>query len=272
MNIFMLFPEGKQKALTLSYDDGVFQDIRFMRIIDKYGLKCTFNINTGCFSETDAEKRGRLSEKQALELYSDSGHEVAVHAVSHPFLEELPTHIANQEIIGDRKKIEELFGTVCRGMAYPFGTYSDDVVELLRLNGIAYSRTAKATGGFKIPSDWLRLNPTCHHKDARLFEYCDSFLEDDRYCRPKLFYLWGHTYEFDDKDNWDIIEKFAEKMGGRDNIWYAVNIDIYDYVMAYNRLIFSADGHKVYNPSAIPVWFSCNKETVKVNPGETVMF
>ena len=34
-NLFMRFPQGNPKALTLSYDDGVEQDIRLMEILDK---------------------------------------------------------------------------------------------------------------------------------------------------------------------------------------------------------------------------------------------
>ena len=37
------------KALTFSYDDGVTQDKRLIKILNKYGLKCTFNINSGLF-------------------------------------------------------------------------------------------------------------------------------------------------------------------------------------------------------------------------------
>ena len=45
--MYMKLKDGKSKVLTLSYDDGVVQDIRFIEILDKYGLKGTFNINTG---------------------------------------------------------------------------------------------------------------------------------------------------------------------------------------------------------------------------------
>ena len=38
---------GKKKAITFSYDDGVTQDIRLIELFNKYGLKCTFNINSG---------------------------------------------------------------------------------------------------------------------------------------------------------------------------------------------------------------------------------
>ena len=37
---------GKKKAITFSYDDGVTQDIRFIELLNKYGLKCTFNLNS----------------------------------------------------------------------------------------------------------------------------------------------------------------------------------------------------------------------------------
>ena len=47
--IIMRFPEGKSKALTLSYDDGVEQDRTLLDILNAAGLKCTFNLNSGCF-------------------------------------------------------------------------------------------------------------------------------------------------------------------------------------------------------------------------------
>lgn len=273
MYIFLRFPEGRDKALTLSYDDGVYQDIRFMEIINRHGLKCTFNLNSKCFAKEDANGKGRLSEKQAIELYKNSGHEVAVHAATHPFLEELPLPMAINEVLEDRKRLEKMFDTIVRGMAYPFGTYNNAVVDGLKNVGIAYSRTVTSTGGFYIPTDWLRMPATAHHNNPQLPELCDKFFARTRHAKPKLFYLWGHTYEFDDNNNWDVIENFAEKMGGRDDVWYATNIEIYDYVKAYHNLIFSIETRKVHNPNAIPVWFYCGGDhVVKVNPNETINF
>lgn len=276
MNISLRFPYGKDKALTLSYDDGVWADKRFMEIIDRGGLKCTFNLNSNEFAEKDAEGPGRLSKKQCLELYTNSGHEIAVHGATHPFLEQLPLPLAIDDVIEDRKNLEEMFGTIVRGMAYPYGTYSDALIEGLKNIGIAYSRTTVSTGNFSIPTDWLRMPATAHHNNPKLDELCDKFLEPERHKKPKLFYLWGHTYEFDNNDNWEVIEKITEKMGNRDDIWYATNIEVYEYVEAYRRLVFSMKSRKVYNPSAIPVWFNAwtwgNENVVKVNPGETVDF
>ena len=82
-----------------------------------------------------------------------------------------------------------------------------------------------------------------------------------------MFYLWGHSYEFDDNDNWDIIETFCKKIGGREDIWYATNIEIYDYVQAYESLVYSASADLVYNPSAVPVWINYNESVVKIEAG-----
>ena len=51
--------QGKKKAVTFSYDDGVEQDIRLIRLFDKYELKCTFNLNSGMFGvKGDAVRKG----------------------------------------------------------------------------------------------------------------------------------------------------------------------------------------------------------------------
>lgn len=275
---YMQFPGGKQRALTLSYDDGVQQDIRMIDILDKYGIKCTFNVNGYSFEEDErsfpeGQVHRRMARREAAEVFSRAianGHEVATHGYSHPFLDKLPSDLATYEIIEDRKCLEEMLGAVIKGHAYPFGTTSDQVVEILRNCGIFYARTTVSTGRFDVPADWLRMPATCHHNDPSLMKLADNFLAQDRYQHPRLFYLWGHTYEFDIDNNWEVIEKFAEYIGNRENVWYANNMQVYEYVEAYRALRFSANGNIVYNPSALTVWFSSNNVNVKVSPGETL--
>jgi hypothetical protein len=254
------------------------QDIRLLEILDKHGIKCTFNVNGASFEQEersfhDWQTFRKMARRQATEVYSKAianGHEVATHGYSHPFLDKLPAELAVYEITEDRKRLEEMFGTVIKGHAYPYGTTSDQTVEILRQCGILYARTIESTGNFDVPTDWLRMPATCHHNDPNLMTLAEQFLEDSRYHHPKLFYLWGHTFEFDDDRNWEVIEKFAEFIGNRENIWYASNMQIHDYVEAYRALRFSANGNTVYNPTALTVWFSSNEVNVRVAPGETV--
>ena len=282
MMMYMRFPGGKQKALTFSYDDGVEQDIRLMEIFNRHGLKGTFNLNGSHFEQDEyAHPAGTIhrimGRKMALETYGGAlgkNHEVAVHSYTHPFLDRMPREVATYEIAKDREALEHLFGRVVKGCAYPMGTFNDMTVEVLRNCGIVYARTTVSTGNFAIPNDWLRMPATCHHNDERLFSLADTFIngQPNAWVTPWLFYVWGHAYEFENDNNWDRIESFCEKVGGRDDVWYATNMEIYDYVQAYRALQFFADFRIVKNPSALTVWFDFDGGSVKVEPGETVKF
>ena len=265
--VFMRFPGGKLKALTFSYDDGVEQDVRLIEIFKKYGLRGTFNLNSGVYAPEgtvypEGQIHRRMSESQVSELYRQDGIEVAVHGSTHPWLDHMPVNMCTKDLYDDRCKLEEQFGTLVRGMAYPFGTYSDDVVACMRSVGIVYSRTVQSTHDFNMPA-------TCHHNDPKLMELAHRFLEESSWGRPWMFYLWGHSYEFEEHNNWEVIEEFAKLMSGRDDIWYATNIEIYDYQDAFKRLLFSMDGSMVKNPTAYELWFFLNGKEYSVKPGET---
>lgn len=269
----MRFPGGHRKALTLSYDDGVEQDERLIGILDAAGLKCTFNLNSGSFAPEghvwpEGQVHRRLPESRVKTLYR-GGHEVAVHTLTHPDLTQLPENEMVREILGDRLNLEALFGCMVRGAAYPYGTYSDRTVEALRACGIVYCRTVWSSHGFGIPQDWLRLQPTCHHDDAQLDALCERFLSETFYANSGLFYLWGHAYEFEGNDNWQRIQDFADRMGGRGDIWYATNIQVHDYVEAWRQLIISADGRRAYNPTATPLFAESGGEVREIAPGGT---
>lgn len=271
--VLMRFPGGRQRALTLSYDDGVEQDIRLIEIMKKYGLKGTFNLNSGAYPPEGTvypagQVHRRMSKERVGELYLANGMEVAVHGLTHPFLQELAPVLCVQEVLKDRENLEAQFGCIVRGMAYPFGTYNDEVVQILKECGIAYARTVQSTRNFDIPHDWLRMPATCHHNDPELMALAKRFTEPFHWTMPQLFYLWGHSYEFEERNNWNVIEEFAAFIGGREEIWYATNIEVYDYVMAWHQLVFSADGRRVYNPTATEVFYDDRGTAGSVKPGE----
>ena len=268
MRYFLRFPDFKWKALTLSYDDGVQADKRLIAILNKHGIKATFNVNTGLAGQGD-----RIPMSEWKELYA--GHELAVHGQKHLSLIDVPTAIALNDVLEDRKSLEKLLEKPVTGMAYAYGTFNDEVVQMLKECGIDYSRTVISTGRFDVPKDWLRLPATCHHNDTRLNELAKTFAElsaNGPYWRnhPKLFYLWGHSYEFNNNDNWQVIEDFAAYMGGRDDIWYATNGEIFNYVQAFERLIFSVDGTLVFNPTNVDVYLNVKDKNVIVHAGETL--
>lgn len=273
MSAFLRYPGFLTKALTLSYDDGSIHDIKLVEKMKQYGIKGTFNL---CSSRLLGEKNGfSLSLQEAKELFSGDDTEVAVHGYEHLTLTALDPSVATRDIMADREALEKNFGKVIRGMAYACGAYNDRVVDMLGHCGIEYARTTRSTESFDIPSDWLRLPTTCHHKNPRLMELADKFLDSTEHSyfwrnKPKLFYLWGHSFEFNSDGNWDVIDRFFEKVAGKDDVWYATNEEIYEYCAAFSRLRFSLDMSLVNNPSAIDVYINVLGHETVVPAGKTV--
>ena len=255
---YMRYPGFRNKAVTLSYDDGITPDARLIEILDRYGLKCTFNINSGYYGAPMTRSEGRRFYREEIEsLLVGSVHEIAAHGYKHKHLTALPAPQILYEVLHDKQELEALAKRPILGMAYAMGDFDDRVIALLKKAGIGYARTVKSTRAFRTPIDFLSWHPTCHHNDPKLMELADAFVKNTSdNDRPLLFYLWGHSYEFNEGDNWDIIERFASFIGGREDLWYVTNGELYTYVQAYRALQFDAEGKTVYNPSAIDVYFS----------------
>lgn len=277
---FLRFPKGKTKAVTLSYDDGNKADTKLIEIINKYNIKCTFNLNG------DALRQGSgISDEQVKELILKNGHEVAVHGLMHRAEGALRSIEGIKDVLDCRLELEKKYDRIIRGMAYPDsgivemsnGASYSSIKQYLKDLDIAYSRTLGGDNdSFKLPDDWHAWMPTAHHKNPKIMEYIENFLNIDyksiylaaRY--PRLFYLWGHSYEFENDSNWELLEEICQKLANKEDIWYATNIEIYDYVTAYNSLSYSADGKIIYNPTLYTIYFNIDGTDYSINPGETI--
>jgi hypothetical protein len=271
--IINLWPGGTAKALTLSYDDGVGQDKRLVEIFNKYKLRATFNLNSGIQDESNQWVKhniviNRINVREIKELYK--GHEVAIHSLNHPHLENLSRELVEKEIFEDRKNLEKIFGYMVRGMAYPYGTYNKIVLDVLKSCGIEYSRTVEEHEKFSLPENYLEWGPTCHHTNSKLMELTKDFINNQAESQS-LFYVWGHSYEFDVDDNWRLIEEFAQVISNRVDIWYATNIEIVDYLNALKSLKYSVDYSMVYNPSVFSVWINVDGKNIIIKSCDTVV-
>lgn len=260
---FSLWPGGKSKCLTLSYDDGREEDRRLVEILNKHGVRGTFHLNTAF-----ERKEEYISVREFPDLYH--GHEISVHTHSHPSLTQLPPSMILAEVMENRRILEAISCEIIRGMSYPFGDYNGKVIALLKGCGMEYSRTVDETGQFRVPGDFMRWNPTCHHN--RIGGLWENFINRPMDTRLLLFYLWGHSYEFTRDNNWSVMEEFCRKAGGQPEVWYATNIEIKEYVSAIKELRLSADQTKLYNPSAIAVWLLADGSPICINAGEIKVF
>lgn len=280
--IFMRFPYGKTKAVTLSYDDGCRWDIRLSEILNAHNIKCTFNLS----SDRIGRDKWYLNKDEVKEFLIDKGHEIAIHGADHRAPGSQKPVAGIRDILNCRLSLEKEFGHIIRGMAYPDTgirhfegvTSYETIKNYLKELGIVYSRTlGNDNNTFLLPEDWYAWMPTAHHNNSELFQYIDQFIElnvDEVYISrrfPRLFYLWGHSYEFENDNNWDRIEQICSKVSEKDDVWYATNIEIYNYVNAYNSLIFSADETIVYNPTHFTIWFDIDGKLYSIKPAETLL-
>lgn len=218
-----------KKAVTFSYDDGIEQDRRLVELFNYYGMKCTFNLNTGIQTpgsrfEIGGVSINRMQQEGLAELYK--GHEIAVHGLMHISPEALSEAGLEGEFWLDAKNIERLYGKYPAGMAYAYGVVTEEAVQYLSKIGIRYARTVGSTHNFDLPKDLMRLEATCHHQDEKLFDLAEEFLEaKGTDGKPMLFYIWGHSYEFEVNRNWERIEKLCEMLAGRDDIFFGTNAE-----------------------------------------------
>ena len=228
---------GKNKAITFSYDDGVTQDIRLIEIFNKYNLKCTFNLNSELLGRDGQVMAGgkpichnKVQPQDVRHIYE--GHEVAVHTLTHP---NLTTIEDDKEVIRqveqDRLNLSELCGYEVLGMAYPCGgtNCNDRTAQLIRDNTpIKYARTIQTTKSFEPYTDLYQYKGTIHHHGQwdMLFDMGKEFLEL-KADSPKVFYIWGHSYEFDVfPERWEMFEEFCKMISNRDDIFYGTNLEI----------------------------------------------
>ena len=210
-----------KKIITFSFDDGVRQDARLAELFNKYGMRATFNLNSGLLGKDGKVSvhgvdvaHNKVMPSEVRDIYR--GHEVAAHTLTHPLL---PSIDSRDEIIrqveGDRLALSDIVGYEVVGFAYPCGGTNFDhrVSEIIKNDtGIKYARTIRSCEHFGSRENVFEYDPTVHSANfERLFALADKFIDlnDDG---THVFYVWGHSYEFDVNDGFAKFEKFLQKI------------------------------------------------------------
>lgn len=226
------FPGGKTRALTFGFDDGEYYDRRLAQLFRDYGVKATFFLISGQLGQKIPFRRygadtvvRRVAGGELPETYR--GMEVASHSREH----RAPLDGLEDAVAGSMAELARLWGQPVRGLAYPGGEYSQELMDALRGLGVGYARTAQPTYGFALPVDLLCWPPTCSYADEAAEELARRFLSpgDDL----RLFYLYGHSYELEDpapQKGWPRLERLLRSLAGQDGVWYATNGEIAQYL------------------------------------------
>ena len=266
------YPNGKYKALILSYDDGTIEDVELVNLFDKNNLKGTFNLNSAFLGTTrgwpqqdgDTIYQKYVPKDSLNQIFSN--HEIAVHGAYHKdFIKITKTEIL-EEVQTDLKVLKKLTGRDIISMAYPFGNTNDTIAGIVSTTQITNARTVYDTYTFNLPNDLLIWNPTCH--DSKVLEYAEKYL-NIKQSKLSLFYVWGHSWEFKDKKRWDAMVEFCNKLGQEKGIWSVGTGEYSEYLKALN--IVEVIDNQIYNPKENkPVWINLSDEIKKLEPGQTI--
>lgn len=225
---------GKMKAVTFSYDDGVTQDIRLVEILNRYGLKATFNLNSELLGKGGSldiiGKRISHNKNQPndiTEIYN--GHEIAAHSLTHPDMTEMAADEIIRQVEHDRLNLSELVGYEVVGFAYPGRqpNYNSRIAQIIEEHtGVKYARTTICSNDFSPQRDLYEFHPSAFHRNwERLYELAERFIDLEP-TSERIFYIWGHSYEFDINDEWDKFEEFCKFISNRSDIFYGTNKDV----------------------------------------------
>lgn len=262
-----MYPGGKSKAFNISYDDGVLQDIRFVELLNRYGLKGTFNLNYGLMRSgfTWQHECGmtvhRLTEEQVNQVYK--GHEIASHSYSHPYFDNMEETDILKELGSDKFFLENLFSREVAGYATPFYYYSDLMADCVRRCGFAYARISEESNDYSVPADFYRWRGSKFHWDEDLEDFVHGFLETER--ELALCQLVGHSYDLDVMNLWDRMERICHAVSSASNVWAATHIEIVRYLREMEKVHITE--REIRNHSHAMLWFMVNGKNICLHPG-----
>ena len=227
-----LYPGGKKKAFNITYDDGVLQDARFVALLNRYGIKGTFNLNSQLMQEgfawthPNGMQVKRLSPEQAKHLYD--GHEIASHTLTHPYMQHLPDAELYRQMKLDKENLEQLFGREVKGFAVPFDYYDDRIANCAKACGFTYARKSECTGNFTPCKDVYHWKTGIYHIDSGLTDFVAEFLnaqEELAVCQ-----IVGHSYDLDAENLWGTMELICAAVSKCDDIWFCTNGELVEFL------------------------------------------
>ena len=266
-----LYPYGKKKAFNVTYDDGVLQDVRFVELLNRYGLKGTFNLNSALMEngfEWIHEKGlvvKRLHTDVVKELYA--GHEVASHTLNHPYMHDLSKESVMWELSQDKRNLEAIFEKEIKGFAVPFDYYSGMIEECVKECGFSYGRISEMSHSFRPQNDYYNWKPTVFHCEDILEELTQKFVETDE--ELAMFQIVGHSYDLEAEDMWDRMEAVFRIIIENDDVLPMTMIEMVEYLKAMEQVEITDE--YIQNHSDRSLWFVVDDIVFKVNSYEKIL-
>lgn len=268
MKIRKLYPMGKTKAFNITYDDGVEQDVPFVAMLNQYGIRGTFNLNSELMRTQFSWRHPsgvdirRLSVDAVRHLYD--GHEVASHSLTHPYLRDLSDEELVRQMGEDKRNLETLFDREVAGFALPFHYYDQHAMDCAIKCGFEYFRISDVSLSCAPSRDWYCWKAGVYHIMPELKPFVQSFLESDR--ELAVCQIVGHSYDLDTENLWDTMEEICEAVSHRDEIWKCTNLELVRYLKAMEQAEIS--DFSIKNHSNLDLWFDVDGKITVIHPNE----
>jgi len=195
-----------RKIFILSFDDGTVYDKRFVELLNKYGIRATFNLNSGLEDFVwNYEDRFPI-RRQVLDGTQEQyrGHEVASHSLHHHWLNTLTPPQLQREVEEDTAAIKALFGLSEIGFGVPFTACGEREIQIIR-KFVRYIRLSEFSDSFALPADPYHIPIHGLYNQPDIRQRIADFAKSD--LPVSLFVLAGHSYEFEVLDHWEYIEE-----------------------------------------------------------------
>ena len=263
-----LYPQGCPKAFNITYDDGVLQDVRFVELLNKYGIKGTFNLNSELIKNEFEwiHECGmvvkRLPESVVVSLYE--GHEVASHTLTHPYMYNLSENEMMYQLAEDKKNLQELFGQEIYGFAVPFDYYSEMIAKCVRNCGFEYGRNSEESYSYTPNEDYYYWRAGTFHLSPGFMEFVEGFFHTEE--ELAVCQIVGHAYDLDVENMWDVMERIFQRVKEDETILPMTTIEMARYLKAMRNTIVTET--EIRNYSDLDLWFEVNGDTIVVKPGK----
>lgn len=261
-----LYPGGKPKAFNITYDDGVMQDLRFVELMNRYGLKGTFNLNSElmrtrfAWTHPNGMEVKRLDVDTAQWLYR--GHEIASHTRTHPYMHDLSEAEVLAQLDRDKRDLEEMLGVEVAGFAVPFDYYSPLIADCAKRCGFEYARMSEFSRSYAPCRDYWFWKTGFYHIEPGLESFVDGFFETEE--ELAVCQIVGHSYDLDAENLWGTMEALLKRVSAATDVWPCTNLELVRYLKAME--LAEVQGNIVRNCSDLELWFEVDGELVCVRP------
>lgn len=195
-----------RKIFLLSFDDGTIYDRRFVEVLNKYNIPCTFNLNSGLEDFVwEYDDRYPIRRQHLLDTVEQyRGHEIASHSAHHYWLNTLTPAQLSREIEEDCAALKQIFGVEELGFAVPFTACGEREVNIIR-KFVRYIRLSEMSESFALPADPYHIPIHGLYNEPDIREKIKRFAQND--LPVSLFALAGHSYEFEVLNHWEYMEQ-----------------------------------------------------------------